>query len=232
MLRYLRGRRHKKHTKTRLYMNHLKNGTGFTNSNPLTSGTEKLLQLYDTPRKISVERFYGIMETGDLNLLKVNPGDGADEKRLIDVWLDLQEYYYTNTNKVSFQKFKNNFKRYVLLQNEITACSAALMLIEFNDEKGFEILEYFGIKSRDEKDIKSAILRKETKLEFAKNKLNNAEQKEAIGFYKIVASVERGIGRQLNLAEVNLERWVAYLDEIRIKNELEKKQAHKNKRRK
>ena len=64
---------------------------------------KKLSQLYDTPRKISVERFYEIMETGNLDLLKVKPEDEVREKRLIDVWLDLQEYYYVNTNKVSFQ---------------------------------------------------------------------------------------------------------------------------------
>lgn len=212
-------------------MNQPKEDTKYISSDPLTNGAEKLSQLYDTPRKISVERFYEIMETGNLDLLKVKPEDEVREKRLIDVWLDLQEYYYVNTNKVSFQKFKDNFKRYVLLQNEITACNAALMLVDLNDETGFEILEYFGIRGKDEKEIRSAILRKETKLEFAKNRLSKGEKKDAIGFYKIVASVERGIGRQLNLAEVNLERWVAYLDEIKTKNELEKQRVHKNKRR-
>jgi hypothetical protein len=212
-------------------MNQVKNDTGYSNLVPPINGKGKLSQLYDTPRKINVEKFYEIMETGNLNLLKVNPEEKVGEERLIDVWLDLQEYYYSNTNKVSFQKFKGNFKKVVLLQNEITACYAGMKLVEFNMDKGHEILRRFGIKYTDIGDIKSAILRKETKLDFAKNKLSSNEKRETVGFYKIVASVESGLNRQLNLHEINLERWVAYLNEIKDKNELAKKQTRKNKKR-
>ena len=54
-------------------------------------------------------------------------------------------------------------------------------------------------------------------------------EKESVSFYKIVASVERNLNRQLNLKEINLERWVAYLGEIREKSEAEKKLVQKNK---
>jgi hypothetical protein len=170
------------------------------------------------------------MATGNLELLKVNPKEKASPETLNDVWLDLQEYYYANTNKQSFNRFKNNFKRVVLLHNEITACYAGLRLVEFNREEGYEILKKFGISGKDEQAIKSAILRRETKLDLAKNKLGNNDKKEAVSFYKIVASVESGLNRQLNLQEINLERWVAYLNEIKDKNEAAKKQAHKKKR--
>jgi hypothetical protein len=194
-----------------------------------TSLTEGLSNMYDTPRKINVERFYEIMTTGNLELLKVNPKESVSEERLNDVWLDLQEYYYTNTNASGFKKFKNNYKTVVLYQNEIVACSAGLKLIEFDDEYGYSILEKFGIKDRDQSAIRSAILRKETKLNLAKSKMDQAGKNEAISFYKIVASVERGLSRQLNLNEVNLERWVAYLSELKEKHEAEKKDLHKRK---
>lgn len=200
-------------------------------------GTEQSLKLYDTPRKLNIETFYEIMETGNLELLIVNQPEKLNElqqlklnEKLTDIWLDLQEFYYSNTNKQSFNKFKHNFKQVILLQNEITGCNAGLKLVELGfPEKGFEILEYFKISYTDTKNIKSAILRKETKLEFAKNKLDKGDKKESVSFYKIVASVERNLNRQLNLKEINLERWVAYLGEIREKSEAEKKLVQKNK---
>ena len=186
---------------------------------------QELLKLYDTPRKINVETFYQIMESGNLELLKVNPNEKANPERLNDVWLDLQEYYYSNTNQQSFKKFKDNFRMVILIQNEITGCQAALKLIEFGLDEGYETLKFFGVNQEDIEGIKSAIGRKETKLEFAKNKLDTNDKKQAVGFFKIVASVERNLNRQLDLKDVSLERWVAYLEEIKLKNEAEKQAA-------
>lgn len=214
-----------------------------TSSNPNRSSGGKLPQLYDTPRKIPVEVFYRIMETGDLTLLIIQsekpmlqrlwerirkPKD--DTKRLYGVWLDLQEYYYANTNKQSFQRFKDNFKRVILLQNEITGCYAGLRLVELGENEGLDILKQFGITATEPQQIQSAINRKETKLEFAKNKLGDNDKKEAVSFYKQVASVESNLNRQLNLNEINLERWVAYLEEIKQRYEAQKKELTKNKR--
>lgn len=109
-----------------------------------------------------------------------------------------------------------------MLQNEITACLAAFELVNLGDTDGYKTLQYFGINSEDFAAIKSAILRKETKLELAKNRLGNKEKNEAVSFFRIVASVERELNRQLNLKEISLERWIAYLQDIKQKNEAEK----------
>ena len=201
--------------------------------------TETILNLYDTPSKINVETFYRIMETGDLKLLMVNPNqylnlnsekqESANEK-LNDVWLDLQEYYYSNTSKQSFEKFKYNLKKVVQLQNEITTCEAALQLVILGFDEHFETLIKFGITATDVDQIKSAISRKETKLEFAKNKLDKGGEKESAGFYKLVANVERALNRQLDLKEINLERWVAYLQDIKERNEQQKQELNNSKR--
>ena len=146
--------------------------------------------------------------------------------------MDLQEFYYSNTNEYSFNKFKKNFKSVILIQNEITGCYAALRLVELGFDEGYETLKFFGINYEDVDEIRSAILRKETRLEFAKNKLDTNDKKEAVNFYKIIASVERNLNRQMNLPDINLERWVAYLGEIKEKNEADKQAAKemKNKR--
>lgn len=226
MLKNWLSKKRKKQNRIRLFFRTILEGTKDSDIYPKKTGTEQQPQLYDTPRKINVETFFEIMTTGNLLLLKVNPGEKVSEKRLSDAWLDLQEYYYSNTNNLSFKRFKENLKKALMLEAEISACWAALVVIEFGDEDGYELLKKSGISSMDEKAIRSVILRKETKLELIKSRLGNNDKKEAVNFYKIVASVESGLNRQLNLSEINLERWVAYLSELKDKNDEVRKQTN------
>jgi hypothetical protein len=170
------------------------------------------------------------METGNLLILMVDQKKEINAELLNNTWLELQDYYYSNTNKQSFGKFKRNINAVTILKAEITACKAGFELAKLGLDDGWEILKDFKINSTNENEIRSTILRKETKLDFAKNKLNTNSKKEAISFYKTVASVERNLDRQLNLSEIHLERWVAYLEEIRIKHELETKALSNTKR--
>jgi hypothetical protein len=169
------------------------------------------------------------METGNLELLKVNPKEKAESQRLNDVWLDLLEYYYSNTNQTAFRKFFTTIKTVVRLEQELISCQAAYYLIGLGDESGYEILKRWGIESQDEDRIKSAILRKQTKLELARLRLKDDGKEERVSFYKIVSIVENSLGRQLNLIEINLERWVAYLNDVKEKNESLKKEHNKRK---
>lgn len=149
---------------------------------------------------------------------------------LNDVWLELQDYYYSNTNAQSFNKFKRNLNTKTKYEAEITACKAGLGLVEMGVEDGYEILKEFKINATDEKAIKAAILRKETMLDFAKNKLNVGGKKEAIRFYKSVSAVEAVLNRQLNISEINLERWIEYVEQVKEKNEIAKKASSNTKR--
>lgn len=188
-------------------------------------------QLYDTPQKINVETFYKISKTGNLELLKVNPDDQVSEEALNDVWLDLQEYYFSKTNKNTYELFKRNMKSVVGMQSEIIACYAALKLVELCDERGLEILPKLGIKHNDIEKIKSAINRKQTNLNFAKTKLERVQQKDAdVSFYKLLASVSRRLGREINPAEYHLERWVELLSDLHDKEEAEQKLYNDKKR--
>jgi len=139
----------------------------------------------------------------------------------------LQEYYYSNTNKSAFKTFCNNIKNIILIEQELISCSAAFEMVKLGDESGFEILKKWKITTTDHQSIQSAILRKETKLELARNKLEQTGKDEKIGFYKIVSSVESSLNRQLNLGEINLERWVAYLNDVKERNETIRNQNNK-----
>lgn len=189
------------------------------------TGTEPLL--YDSPRKLNVQTFYEIMETENLELLKVNPNEEVSEQRLNDVWLDLLEFYYTNTNQLAFKKFSNNIKNIVSIEQELVACYAAVELIKLGDETGYEYLRKFKINDTDADKIRSAILRKETKLELTRSRMKDNGKQEKLSFYKIVSSVENALNRQMNLAEINLERWIAYLNDVKEKQEALKKQGNK-----
>lgn len=204
-------------------------GTKYSDSYLLTSGTEPMSPLYDTPRKINVQTFYEIMETQNLSLLKVNPKAKVSEETLNDVWLDLLEYYYTNTNQSAFKRFFNTIKTVTQLEMELVSCHASFDMVKLGDERGYEILRHWKINSTDSEQIRSAILRRETKLELARRKLNDNGKDEKVNFYRIVASVEGALNRQMNLAEINLERWVAYLNDIKEKQEAQKQEQNKRK---
>lgn len=203
--------------------------TGFTGLSGKTSGTDKSFQLYDTPRKINVETFYEIMETQNLELLKVKEQKVSQEK-LSDVWFDLLEFYYSNTNQQSFKKFLQNIRTVVSIEQELVSCYAAFDMVKFGEDYGYEILRKCGIKTNDHQRIESAILRKETKLELARRRLKTDGKDEKVNFYKIVSSVEGALNRQLNLSEINLERWVAYLNDVKERNEQAKQQHNKRKK--
>ena len=116
------------------------------------------------------------------------------------------------------------------MANEITACYIGLKLVEFGDDDGYEFLRKFGITYTDEKDIKSAILRKETKLELLRNKMAKKDSREVRKFYDYVDFVESKLNRQLNIGEINLERWIAYLKRAIEIQEMENKSARNNKK--
>lgn len=188
-------------------------------------------ELYDRPDKINVETFYKISKTGNLELLKVNPEDQVDEDVLNDVWLDLQEYYFSHTNHNTYDLFKRNMKNVVALQSELVACHAALKLVELCDERGLEILPKLGIKDKDITKIRSAINRKQTNLNFAKSKLERVQKNDAdVSFYRILASVSRRIGFPINPTEYHLERWVETLADLHEKEEAERQMYNDKKR--
>jgi len=240
MLKFWHKNKHNEPAKTRQSTQPSNTDTTSTGSNQPASTKANQLPLYDTPGKLNVELFYRIMETRDLSLLLINTSQELNENeslklatRLNNVWMELQEFYYNGTNKQGFKKFKESLKRVIKLETELLACKAAFQLVELGDESGYEILQHFKISSQDPKKIRGAILRRETKLDFARGDLEKKsasdDKKEALTFYKMVAGVERQLNRQLDIDKINLERWVAYIDDIRQKNEAEKQEVAKQK---
>ncbi len=152
-------------------------------------------------------------------------------EQLNAVWLDLLDFYYRSTNKQSWENFLRNLKATVKIKNEIISCTAAFELFKLNDNRGLEYLKHFGIKSTGEDGIKAAILAKETKLELAENKLTNQGSKETFKFYKVLASVQFQLKRNID-TEISLAEWVEILTDLAERNraEQEARNSNKNKR--
>ena len=121
-------------------------------------------------------------------------------------------------------------KKVLIKEAELAALKACLLLIKYDSDDADGILSSLGVKYRDYDSLLSYILRKETSLEFIKSDINrkNADKnkREAVGFYDILATVERQLNRQLNTADLNIERWCAYIKDIHQKNEAEKSIAN------
>jgi len=191
------------------------------------------LELFDTPEKINIRTFYRILETGDLSML-------ANEKSLVnedqadlltETWNNLLDFYYRNTNTQAWENFLRNFRNVVKIQNEITSCKAAYEMCLLFDNRGFAHLKTFGIKSENLDAIKSAINAKQTKLEFAENKLKNKNEGEAFKFYKILVSVKNAIKRDIDTDKTCLAEWVEILAGIAEQNKAEHEALNKHKRR-
>jgi hypothetical protein len=239
MLESLQKKWHKKLEKIRQSTDHTKEDTKSLDLSQVESIQELQLNLYDTPRKLNVETFYEIMATGNVQLLKVNPKEEINPEILSELWIEFQEYYYSQLNNTSWKKFIRNLRKVRALEAQLIGCYAAFNLVKLGVDYGYEKLNNFGIRQRDEKGIESSILRKETNLEFAKNKLlktsqrkvNEENKKESSEFYRYVGFVEDALKRSIITDGMNLEKWMtAYLlRALAIQKQLEQSN-NKNKR--
>jgi len=154
-----------------------------------------------------------------LNLLKRKRSQKVSYQLLSDTWIDLQEYYFENTNANSFDSFRRNIKKIAIIKNEINICNACEMLIRCGQSDGFDILESIGIKAKEFDLIKSEIFRRETKIKLIESKMNKANTEESVKFYEMLARVEMNLPHEVNLDTMTLERWVNKLKAIREKQE-------------
>lgn len=151
-----------------------------------------------------------------------------NHEHLNAIWLDLLDFYYRSTNRQSWENFLSNLKATVKIKNEIISCTAAFELYRLNDDRGIEYLKKFGVKSTNDDGIKAAILAKETKLELAENKLTNQGSKESFKFYRMLASVQFQLKRNID-TEISLAEWVEILADLSARNKAEQEMNNKNK---
>lgn len=151
------------------------------------------------------------------------------EKQINEIWLDLLDFYYRSTNKSEWIKFLTNLKKVEKIKNEITGCKAALGMIELMDDRGFAYLKSFGVNSQEPDIIKSAILNKETALEFAENRLIKNDKHEAFRFYKVLASVQYSLKRNIDVENTCLAEWVEILNDLSERNKAEQEAYNKTK---
>jgi hypothetical protein len=151
------------------------------------------------------------------------------EKQVNEIWYEILDFYYRSTNKAEWIKFLSNLKKVEKIKNEITGCKAALGLVELFDERGYEHLKSFGINSTDTDRIKSAILNKETALEFAENRLIKNDKEESFRFYKVLASVQYSLKRNIDVENTCLAEWVEIMNDLSERNKAEVEAYNKTK---
>ncbi len=188
--------------------------------------------LYATPSQLNVQTFFQIMETNNLNLLRRPRKKPLKLKKvnLNDVWYDLLDYFYSNTNKQSWEEFMDYMKDRLSVSNEILLAEASISLIALGDEEGIKLLKSMNIPTSSIKAIKGAINRKKTAIELMDAKRHKTEKKDAVRFESLLASVEMQIGYQLKPEEITLARWVGLINTLRIKQEAEKESLKRHKR--
>ena len=192
----------------------------------------ELSKLYGTPEEIRAKRFFQIMKDNDLNLLKRNPEEKVSLEILFDVFNDLREYYFSNTNPRGWSSFKDDLRKVILAENEIIGCRAALSLVNFGIEDGYRVLENFNITATTEERIKSAINLKETRLKLIKSKLNKNqtenEKRGVMDFYEMLGNLELQSKYQID-ENLSLASWVGKLKALHKRQESERVVAEKAK---
>lgn len=103
-------------------------------------------------------------------------------------------------------------------------------MAQLGDERGFEHLKVFGIRTNDLNAAKSGILAKETRLELAESKLLKRNEGEAFNFHKTLASVEFQVKRNIDEEKTSLAKWVAILTDLTERNKAEREALNKQKR--
>lgn len=163
-------------------------------------------------------------------LLKRRPKTKVSPELIVNTWLDLQDFYYSETNKNGFESFKRNLSKIHEIKNEILKCKAGQTLARYNQDSGYDILEKYGVKSKDDTIIKSEIFRRETKLRLHESRMNKTDEQEAVKFYEMLPSIESQLGYQIKGEGISLERWVGIINHIKNKNKAEKTAYEKSKR--
>lgn len=184
-------------------------------------------ELLDTAEKIPVQVFFTVMKTGNIGLL--NPKNiKISDKDLNEIWNNLLEYYYKESNYKKHVSVIRKIKKVKLLENKITTCYSSILLIKISqDESNIKVaresLDSFGYKNKDIKFVENNLKRLKSDLEFLvkqnKKEFKEKNKKEDINFWKLVAQVEeaRG-GNVLNVELISLARWIAIVKEIKARN--------------
>jgi hypothetical protein len=98
----------------------------------------------------------------------------------------------------------------------ITLISASYTLASLGDERGLKALEELNMNVDN---AQQRINVEKTRLEMLTNELKKAEaandKHEEINFWKTIATVERGLGRSLDVEQISVSRWIAIISDLK-----------------
>ena len=156
------------------------------------------------------------------NFLDIDEHIEQNNKRL--------DFYYSNTNKQSWQKFIRDYKKEIQLRSEIVICKSGLSLIELGSSNGLLLLKDMKVDISTINTIESAINRKNTKLNLIKDTQRKDENNEGIKFMEIKASLQLQLPYYLNTKIVSLEDWCGIIKGLNNKNKAENEMQSKGRR--
>jgi len=169
------------------------------------------------------------METGNLSLLKKDQSKKVRHRNLEDIWNDLLDYYYSNTNVRTWNKFKYDLRSKLTIESQILTINTCLKLIEYGSEKGLQLLKDMGVDVSSIKTIQSTLNRKKTKLDILKFREDDRQKTETLNFSKILAKIQIQLTYQINSDVISLEGWIALIQELREKNKAQNEALNKSK---
>ena len=115
---------------------------------------------------------------------------------------------------------------------DILACNSAFNAVCLGSTDGLRMLKKLKVDTSSIESIRSAINRKETKLNLLKLKETKTEKKEAVLFASTLAAIQLQLPFQLDTSKMSLEKWIELVKKIREKNKAEQSAREGNKNRK
>jgi len=185
-----------------------------TSVSPEISKVEVLKLLHHDPEKMKVKKFFDVMGSQNLSLLKKNPESEVSETLLEEVWSELQDHYYSRTDPKGWSAFKIDLAKLQKINNDITTINASVILIHYNKDSGYEYLKQMGINATNEQDATSALNRKKTSLKIIQSKRKQAGEKEEFNFYKMVANIQKTYGQPIDIKKTTLASWIGYIQVV------------------
>ena len=186
-----------------------------------------ILKLYKNCSDLPVRRFFDIIETGDLRHL--TKCDDIEDVTLTEdtpkVWEAIVDEYTQLSNNYQYTAQLNKQSALLKEINRVNTILAALQILKYGSVTANEVLEYFGIKFKNVKELK-AILSKlqgqKTRLAIRKQELDKKSGGKS-DFYKLLASVERETKRSIDIEKISVKHWCAIINDLKDARENTKK---------
>lgn len=197
----------------------------------LQIGKAKEYVLYDSIENIPVKLFFEILKTEKLSLLNPQKVKLPKNSNLEDIWNNIVEEYYKESNFKQYRSVLRKIKQIQALKNKLTTCHASIMLLKISPLNNIAIssLASFGYKGKDIPFVERALLKESSRLKLLEKKKKNDNEEQDVNFWQLVADIEEARGFQIDIDNMSLIRWISIIKQIKSKNEKLNKNVRRSK---